>query len=341
MPFKGKAAGARTRKWWRSGTGALIAAVVLLLGTAAGAGATAGGRSAGGSVDLSSFQQGNVAVEGGTLHYVRGGSGPALVLLHGWPETWWEWRKVMPDLARTHTVIAFDLPGLGSSSVPTGGYDAAHTASRIHQAVTALGYSTVAILSHDLGALVAYPYARDFPTGVSRLAVLETPLNGFGLESAYGLSFHFGLNSQPKPIPENLINDEAHVKTYLGWLFSSAHHPELIDQTKYFNAYGNAAHRSAGFDYYRAFTTNAADNTANASKKLTMPVMAMGAQYVFGAGVAQSFSAVATDVRQVVAPDSGHWIPEENAPFLSQCATLFFGPAPAQAPTGDLAGCAP
>ncbi|MCP2336098.1 alpha/beta fold hydrolase [Actinomadura rupiterrae] len=335
----GRSGRARHRTWWRSGVGAAAAAAVVLFGTAAGA--QVGARPATAAADLSMFQHGTVPVDGGTLHYVKGGTGPVLVLLHGWPETWWEWRDVMPELAKSHTVVAFDLPGLGSSSVPSGGFDMAHAAARIHQAVTTLGLGKVGLLTHDLGALVGYDYARDYPSDVTRLAALETMLNGFGLENAYSLSWHFLFNQSPKPVPENIINDYAHVKTYLGWLFSSARHPDAIDQARFFAAYSDPTHRSAGFEYYRAFPANAADNKANADRKLTMPVLAMGAQYVFGPGVAQSFQAVATDVRQAVAPDSGHWIPEENSSYLKACADLFFGPPPATPPTGDLAPCAP
>jgi pimeloyl-ACP methyl ester carboxylesterase len=341
------------RRRGRLTVGALVAASALLVGTVA---ADAGGASkqpvqsqavqakvVSGPVQFDAasynrtFHEGMVRVEGASLHYIKGGHGPALVLLHGWPETSWEWRKVMPALAKTHTVIAIDMPGLGKSSIPAGGFDAAHTARRLHQAVQALGYNKVAILAHDTGTLVAYPYAKQFPNGVSRMAVLESPLNGFGLEQAYGLSFHFGLNGAPKPVPEKLI-DNSDVPTYLGWLFSSAHHPELIDQKAYFRAYSNPARRSAGYEYYRAFPQNAQYNQANAADKITLPVLAMGAEYVFGPAVAASFSAVATDVRQVVAPDSGHWIPEENPAFLIACAGYFFGDA-SVTPPAELASC--
>ncbi|MDL4820230.1 alpha/beta fold hydrolase [Actinomadura opuntiae] len=337
MPYLGQQSARRTR-WWRRCLGAAATALVMALGT--GAAAQAGADTASSPGGLTRFREGTVSVDGGSLHYVKGGSGPALVLLHGWPETWYEWRKVMPDLARTHTVVAFDLPGLGSSGVPDGGFDAVHTAARIHQGVAKLGYDRVSLLAHDLGALVAYPYARDFPDDVARMAVLETPLNGFGLENAYGLSWHLLFNQTAAPVPENLINDAAHVKTYLGWLFSSARHPDAIAQSAFIRAYSDASHRSAGFNYYRAFPTNAADNKALSSVKVTLPVLAMGAQYTFGPAVAQSFGAVATDVRQVVAPDSGHWIPEENPAFLIQCATLFFGSG-ATSTDPSLEGCNP
>ncbi|MEU9887048.1 alpha/beta hydrolase [Sphaerisporangium sp. NPDC051011] len=353
----------RTAKWaWKVLTAA-VAIVVLSFGTAAGAGAgtaskpgpgaplsaqTSAQTSAQSSAQAkwlagATFRHGFVPVDGGILHYVRGGSGPLLVLLHGWPQTWWEWHKVMPALARTHTVIAFDLPGLGDSTVPPGGFDAATTARRIRQGVQRLGFQNqkVKILAHDDGALVAYPYARDYPSEVSRLAVLELPLNGYGLEDAYRLSWHFLFNAAPKPLAERIISTQDDVQTYLGSLFNGAQHPDAIDQAEYFRAYSRPATRSAAYEYYRAFAANAANNQANASKKLTMPVLAMGSQYVFGPVVAASFRQVANDVRQVVAPDAGHWIPEENPAFLINCANLFFGPSTGTPSSPDLAGCAP
>lgn len=332
---------------FKRGLGSVAVASLVLFGAVAGT-SPAAGMSHGdnsptpASLGLNGFQDGWAPVDGGVLHYVRGGSGPALVLLHGWPETWYEWRDVMPELAKTHTILAFDLPGLGQSSVPTdGGYDAASAAARIHQAVVELGFSNIAILAHDVGSLIAYPYARDFPSEVSRIAVLEAPLNGFGLENSYGASWHFLFNETAYPVPEELINDGKHVQIYLNWLFSSAQHPSAIAQSTYVTAYSDPAHLSAGFDYYRAYPANAAFNQAHAADKLTIPVLAMGAQSVFGTAVGQSFESVATDVRTVVAPDSGHWIPEENPVFLEQCADLFFGTGNTAASSPDLAGCAP
>ena len=286
------------------------------------------------------FTQGTVAVEGTTLHYVKGGTGSPLVLIHGWPQTWLEWRNVMPALAQSHTVIAFDLPGLGTSSIPSGGFDKATTAKRIREGVRKLGFTgQVSILSHDLGSLIAYPYARDFPSEVSRIAVLDVTLSGFGLEDAYGLSWHFGFNMSPAPVPETIMDNDD-VPSYLGLLFNGARHPERIDQQAYFNAYSSPARRSAGYNYYRAFPADAADNQANAAaKRLHMPVLAMGAQFGFGPAVAQSYGQVADDVRSVIAPDSAHWIEEENSAFLIDCANLFFGPPGGVPSRPDLANC--
>ncbi|GII02130.1 alpha/beta fold hydrolase [Planobispora takensis] len=285
------------------------------------------------------FSHGRVAVDGGTLHYVRGGSGPALLLLHGWPQTWEMWRPVMPELARDHTVIAMDLPGLGTSGIPSGGYDKVTTAHRIRQAVNRLGFRQVKIIGHDLGVLVAYPYARDFPAEVTRLAMIESPLPGFGLEELYGLSWHFRFNSSPAPIPEKIMdNDE--VPTYLGMIFDFSYRKDAVDRETFYRAYADPARRTAGYEYYRAFAADAADNKANAARRLAMPVLGIGGQYSFGPGVADSFRQVADDVRTAVAPDSGHFVPEENPAFLVACSKLFFGPGTAT-PGPGLDGCAP
>ncbi|MBB4912889.1 alpha/beta fold hydrolase [Actinophytocola algeriensis] len=320
------------------GAYAALTAVVLLLAGSAASGAEPPAADKAESRVLPGFSHGTVAVEGTTLHYVRGGSGPPLVLLHGWPQTWWEWAKIMPALAERHTVIAFDLPGAGESSIPSGGYDKVTTAKRIREGVHKLGYTKVSLLGHDTGALVAYPYARDYPAEVVRLAVLETPLSGFGLEDLYGVSFHLGLNQTAAPVPERIIDNDD-VPTFLGWLFSGARHPDRIDQAAFFSAYSSPARRTAGYEYYRAFAGDAANNQANAHKRLPMPVLAMGAEFAFGPLVANSFSQVGNDVRGVVAPDSGHWIAEENTAFLDACAELFFGPQGVPAPSPELANC--
>ncbi|MCG5216058.1 alpha/beta fold hydrolase [Streptosporangium sp. KLBMP 9127] len=309
----------------------LAAFVLAMLTTTASASSTTG--------VPSGFTEGNVAVAGGKIHYVRGGSGPAIVLLHGWPQTWKIWRSVMPALAAEHTVIAMDLPGLGTSTIPTGGYDKVTTAHRIREAVNKLGFTQVEIIGHDLGVLVAYPYARDFPNEVTRLAVIESPLPGFGLEDLSRLSWHLRFNASPAPIPETIM-DDGDVSTYLGMIFDFSFNKPSIDRATFYQAYASPARRTAGYEYYRAFVADAANNQANAGNRLAMPVLAIGGQYSFGTGVAASFEQVADDVRTVVAPNAGHFVPEENSPFTIACANLFFG-VQGPAPGPELAGCAP
>src|ERR1700690_4161443 len=243
----------------------------------------------------------------------------------------------MPTLARHHTVIAFDLPRLGGSSVPASGFTAVDTAKRIRDAVQALGFSKVEILAHDLGVLVAYAYARDYPHQVTRLGVLDSPLNGFGLESAYSRGFHFLFNMAASPTPEDMINNVRAEQAYLNYMFTFAHKPTLVDadRTVYYRAYANPANREAGFDYYRVFAQNQVNNLKNVSHQLTIPVLAIGAQFTFGAAVAESFDHVATDVHEVVAPGSGHFIPEEDPRFLAACAGAFFATSPSpKVPSG-------
>lgn len=285
------------------------------------------------------FTHGLASVEGTTIHYVKGGSGPAVLLLPGWPQTWWQWHSVMSGLVAHHTVIAVDLPGLGTSSASTSGYLKATTARQIHQAVTQLGISKVTVIGHDVGALVAYPYARDFPNDVNRVVVVEAPLSGFGLEDFYGLSFHFLFNMAPAPIPEDIL-DTTDVPTYHGMIFDFSFNKASIDRERYYLAYSDPAKRHAGYEYYRAYAADAVDNQANAvAKRLIMPVIAMGGQYSFGGGVAVSYQNVASDVRAVVAPDAAHFVPEENSPFFVACMGYYLGDT-AGTPTGAYANCA-
>ena len=158
-----------------------------------------------------SFQMGNMTfshrlapVNGVQLHYVIGGHGPPVVLLHGWPETWYEFRLIMPALAKNYTVIAPDLRGLGDSSKPTAGYDGNTVAEDIHQLVTKLGFKTIFLAGGDVGALMAYPYAAAHPTEVEKLAVWEAPIVGLtapGKTPVWWFFFH-----QVPDLPEALVN---------------------------------------------------------------------------------------------------------------------------------------
>jgi pimeloyl-ACP methyl ester carboxylesterase len=202
------------------------------------------------------------------------------------------------------------------------------------------------VLAHDVGSMVGYAYARDFPDEVTRLAVLDAPLPGFGLEGYYGVSWHFLFNASAAPMAETILDDDD-VEAYLGHLYDlGSRDPAAVDREVFFRAYADPADRSAGYEYYRALAADAEDFRAKAaSTRLSVPVLAIGAQNSFGSGVAESFRGVADDVREVVAPDSGHWIPEENPRFVIDCARLFFGVGAPQSIDGaagpELAGCRP
>jgi len=345
-----------TRIWQRYAAGGAVLAlavsgtVVAVTQPAQAAHTTAAGSSsacvAPPSPYLAGFNQGQVKVPGDSIHYVMGGNGPVLVLLHGWPMTWWEFHTIMPGLAQDHTVIAFDLPGLGNSTVPTkaSGYDytTSDAATMIHEAVAALGFSNVDILAHDLGVGIGYAYARLYPTEVGKLMVMESMLNGYGLESIYGFSFHFLLNMQPSPTPEDIINNSEAEQAYLNYLYSFAAKPGAVttqDKDIWYNAYSCAQNREAGYNYYRAFPQDETWDTKTNTSKLTIPVVGMGGEESFGNSVATSFQNVDSDVSTVIAPASGHYIPEEDPGFLTECAELFFSTGTVTAPSSAFSGC--
>ena len=297
---------------------------------------------------LAGFRQGNVPVPGDSIHYVVGGHGPVLVLLPGWPITWWEFSTIMPTLSQSYTVVAFDLPGLGNSSFPSSSDDfsMADTAALIHDAVGALGYGngTISILGHDLGANLAYTYARLWPGSVRSTMVLESALNGYGLESLYGDAFHFLLNMQPSPTPEDIVNNVESSDAYLNYLYSFAAKPGAItsqDLRIWDGDYACPQSREAGYDYYRAFTQDATWDTTTNTSPLTIPMGAMGGENSFGSFVAQSFGNVDSAVSTIIAPGSGHYIAEEDPDFLAECASIFFSPTPPETAPAGYASCLP
>jgi pimeloyl-ACP methyl ester carboxylesterase len=156
---------------------------------------------------LDGFTSGTAEVNDITLHYVRGGSGPTLLLIHGFPQDWYEWRSVMPRLATTFTVIAVDLRGVGGSEAPRGGYDAATMAEDLHQLVETLQLGPVYVAGHDIGGWVAYAYARLHPKTTSGVMVLETLLPGiepFADAKVDVALWHGGFHMVPD-LPEALV----------------------------------------------------------------------------------------------------------------------------------------
>ena len=154
-------------------------------------------------IDNVTFSHHTVPVNGIQIHYVIGGHGDPVVLLHGWPETWYSWHKVMPALAKNYTVIAPDLRGLGDSSKPLTGYDGNTLAEDIHQLVTKLGFKTIFLVGHDIGTQVAYSYAAVHPTEVRKLVVMELTIPGFvpaGRMPLWWAVFH-----QTPDVPEALV----------------------------------------------------------------------------------------------------------------------------------------
>jgi pimeloyl-ACP methyl ester carboxylesterase len=227
-----------------------------------------------------------------------------LVLVHGWPQTWYEWHGIMPQLAERYTVIAVDLRGAGGSSKPprSAGYDARTMAEDIHQLVGQLGCKSVRILGHDIGLLVAYTYAAAYRNEVSRLVILDGLLVGiepmWSQFQADPRSWVFGLAQTPE-LPEKLTAGREH--EYLTWFYINIAHNKHafteVEIDEYVRAYSAPGAMSAGFEWFRAFPTDIEQNLAGTRHKLAMPVLALGGEQMMGRFMVPMLQTVADDVR--------------------------------------------
>lgn len=278
------------------------------------------------------FMHRTADIEGVRLHYVVGGKGEPIVLLHGWPKTWYKWRKAMPALAESHTVIALDLPGLGDSSAAATGYSKRAIAETVYQLVSQLGFEQINLVGHDIGGMVAYAYAATHPNSVRRLVLTEFWLPGFGLEEgmdvAKGGSWHFGFHMAPK-IPEMLTaGKEREYLTAMGAFKpeSTANAFSEADIQEYLRTYATSDKMHAGFEYYRTLLDDGRQNRELAKTKLTMPVLTLvGNKGVVGDRLRQGIRSVAEDMQSDVIQNSGHWLAEEQPAALAQRLLTFFG----------------
>jgi pimeloyl-ACP methyl ester carboxylesterase len=251
------------------------------------------------------------------LHYRIAGNGPAVVLLHGWPQTSYAWRHVMADLVRDHMVIAPDLRGLGQSSCPVAGYDKRTIAGDIQALLLKLQITPAAVIGHDWGALVAYSLAHDQPEMVPKLAMLEL---GVFDDRFYDLPLRFvGANiwhmpfHQVRGLPELLVAGRE--REYLTWFYRTSHNQSAFtaaDIDEYARHYAVPESLHAGFEYYRAIDQDIADQRARAGRKLMMPVLALGGEFSNGEGVGRSLDGIAENLTTGVIANAGHWLPEEQ-----------------------------
>lgn len=262
-----------------------------------------------------------VDVNGVRLHYVTAGRGDAVVLLHGFPQTWREWRKIIPALAERFTVIAPDYRGAGHSSRPAGGYDKRTMAEDIHQLVVGLGFDRAAIVGHDIGLMVAYSLAASHPELASGLVVIDAPLPGTAVFERLRVDprvWHFAFHGA-RDVAEMLVAGRE--REYLDVFFNArlynvpAVSPADIDD--YVRTYSAPGAMRAGFELYRAFEQDARDNRELMRSSLTMPVLAVGgAHSTSGPLLEEMMREVASDVTGVIVPDCAHWVPEEQPEIL-------------------------
>jgi pimeloyl-ACP methyl ester carboxylesterase len=253
------------------------------------------------------------------LHAVVGGDGPPVLLIHGWPGSWYYWRLVMPGLARDFEVIAVDQRGIGLSDKPEEGYDARTLANDLVGLMDALGHKRFAVVGVDTGMLIGYALAADHPDQVVRLAVGEAPLPGITPPVPLILPdplvdrlWHIPFN-QLKATNEKLVRGREDV--FFGAEFSaSAGTNKLPDYAVNYYVEGLAGSPEAlhgSFQLYRAFGATAAQNEERKARRLEMPVLAMGGAESSGSMAAETMKLVADDVQTLVIPGVGHWLAEQ------------------------------
>ena len=254
-------------------------------------------------------------IDGVKLHYTTGGHGPALILLHGYAETSRMWAPVLPLFGEKFTVIAPDLPGIGDSEIPANGSDMKTAATRIHALARSLGVEKASVVGHDIGLMVAYAYAAQFPAEVEKLVVMDAFLPGVGeWDVVYNNPgfWHFRFNG---PTPEALV--QGRERTYFEhyWNDFAADKTRSLseaDRKAYAAAYARPGRMRAGWAYFVSFQQAAKDFAQLSQTKLTMPVLSIGGEKALGEVLGQQMRLVASDVTVVVLKDTGHWILEEN-----------------------------
>ncbi len=254
-------------------------------------------------------------VEGVKLHYTTGGHGTAVILLHGYAETSRMWTPILPVLGEKFTVIAPDLPGIGESSIPADGLDMKTAAIRIHALARSLGVEKARVVGHDIGLMVAYAYAAQFPSEVEKLVVMDAFLPGVaGWEAIYdnpGI-WHFRFNG---PTPEALVQGRERIYFEYFWNDLAADKTRSIpeaDRKAYTAAYSRPGRMRAGWAYFVSFQQTAKDFAQLSRSKLMMPVLVIGGEKSLGDALGQQMKLVATDVTVAVLKDTGHWVLEER-----------------------------
>jgi pimeloyl-ACP methyl ester carboxylesterase len=261
------------------------------------------------------------------LSVAVGGSGPALILLHGWPQTSRAWARVMPDLARNHTVVVPDLRGTGDSDRPEGGYAKTNQADDMRGILAALNLTgPSAVAGHDIGSMIAFAWAAAHPEDISHLILVDSLLPGLGLEEAMNVAeggmWHFGFFMSPH-VPEMLF--DGHELEFVTATFTAMSNPGTFgpnDLTAYAQAYTGRERLRGGFEHYRTLLDDGRENRALlAERKLPMPILAVGSARS-GTATAQVLAPHADNVQGAVAP-TGHFVAEEDPDWFTRTVTAF------------------
>jgi pimeloyl-ACP methyl ester carboxylesterase len=266
------------------------------------------------------------------LHVATAGSGAPVVLLHGWPQTWHEWRKVMPLLAGHYRLVVPDLPGLGDSSRPADGYDKKTIALDLREMCERLQLGRFHLVGHDWGGPTAFALACAQPASIRTLTILDVTIPGIGPDiSQGGRRWHHAFHMTPD-LPETLV--QGREREYLSWFYREFCWQrgviEEADIDEYVRCYSAPGALRAGFEYYRNMPRDQADNRAllDSGFRLQMPVLALGGARAEARGRGEepleSLRAIASNVQGGALPDCGHFIPEEQPAALAERLLCFF-----------------
>jgi pimeloyl-ACP methyl ester carboxylesterase len=281
------------------------------------------------------FKSRYIDANGLRMHAVIGGQGPPLLLVHGWPQTWYAWRLLMPTLARDFQVIAVDQRGIGLTDNPPGGYDTATLAGDLAALMDALGHQQFAVYGTDVGMPIAYALAADHRDRVERLVVSEAPLPGVTPSPPLFLPpplnarlWHLAFNQLPAEVNEALVRGREAI-FFAPEFDASAGTNKLPEDAVNYYIDTLAADPDAlrgSFGFYRAIPVTAAQNLQRKEQRLTLPVLAIGGAESSGAMVADTMQLVADDVQTLILPDSGHWVAEQAPQELLTALTTFLAP---------------
>ncbi|MBV9757557.1 MAG: alpha/beta hydrolase [Alphaproteobacteria bacterium] len=275
------------------------------------------------------FRTQDVQTNGTTLHVRSGGHGRAVVLLHGYGETGDMWAAMAADLAKDGHVIVPDLRGLGLSAKPQGGFDKKTQAGDVAGVLAALGVDRIDLVAHDIGNMVAFQFAAQHPERIRRLVLIDAPIPGVGpweeiLKNPLLWHFRFG-----GPDMERLVAGRERIYLDRFWNEFSANPAKFGEAARvhYAQLYALPGAMHAGFAQFAAFDQDAADNRAwlATGARLQMPLLAVGGEKSFGATMAAVMRAAATDVRESIVPESGHWIMQENPQATIALVRAFLG----------------
>ena len=256
----------------------------------------------------------DVKIDNVQLHFLTAGHGPVVILLHGFAETSRMWQPIIPLLAEKFTVIAPDLPGIGDSSIPEK-IDMLSAARQIHELVRSLKIEKARVVGHDIGLMVAYAYAAQFPNETEKLAVMDAFLPGVpGWEAIYNAPnvWHFRFNGE---YPEKLV--QGRERTYFEYFWNvfaadKTHSIPEADRKAYTEVYSKPRRMRAAWAYFASWPQLAKDFAQLSQTKLTMPVLSIGGEKSLGNELAAQMKLVADNVTVVVLPNTGHWILEER-----------------------------